>query len=139
MSKALALQKAMRAAFVASPAVLALVPAARIVDRHLRPAPSPSVIIGEAVAAPDEGNVSRDRREVFADLHIWVAEQSTEVARRIMAALADALTMDPRPQLDGGFHLVDWTAWRERVLRDPSGDTSHGILTVRAIIGGAGA
>ncbi len=136
MSAPLALQKAMRAAFAASAEVLALVPVANIIDRHLMPPPSPSVIIGEAAAGPDDGNVGRDRIEVFADLHIWVAEPSTEGAKRIMDALRRCMRLDPRPALDGGLHLADWQVWRERVLRDPDGDTSHGVMTVRAVIGG---
>ena len=136
MTGHLALQKALRAAFTASAEVAALVPAANVLDRHLRPAPSPSVIIGEADGRPDAGNVGRDRWEVFADVHVWVAELSTEGCKRIIGALQRCLTLDPRPDLGDGLHLADWHVWRFRVLRDPSGDTSHGVVTVRAIVGG---
>ena len=137
MSKSLALQKALRAAFTASPAVLALVPAAHIVDRHLRPAPSPSVILGEETAGPDAGNVARDREELFHTLHIWQEEPGTVGVKAIMAALADCLTLDPRPILGGGYHLADWQIASRRAFRDPDGKTAHGVLTIRAVIGGA--
>lgn len=132
----LALQKALRMAFTGSPAVTALVPAASILDRHRRPPPSPSVIIGEADGGPDAGNLRRDRFEVFADVHVWVAEPSTEGCKTILAELQRCLTLDPRPDLGGGLHLADWHVWRFRVLRDPAGDMSHGVMTVRALVGG---
>lgn len=116
--------------------MLALVPAANIVDRHLRPPPSPSVIIGEADGGPDDGNVGRNRFAVFADVHVWKAEPSTEGAKNILAVLQRCLTLDPRPDLGGGLHLVDWHVWRFRVLRDPDGETTHGVMTVRAVVGG---
>lgn len=136
MSKSLALQAAMRAAFIASPAVLALVPASSILDRHRRPYPSPSVIIGEGIAGPYSGNVRRDRQELFAVVDVWAEEPSTEGVKRIMGALWAALKLDPRPALQGGYHLADWQVYRERVMRDPNGTTAHGILTVQALIGG---
>lgn len=137
MSKALALQKALRARFVASPAVLALVPAASIIDRHLRPAPSPSVILGEETAGPDAGNLGRDREELFHTLHVWQEEPGTVGVKQIMAALGDCLGLDPRPDLDGGYHLADWQVASRRAFRDPDGKTAHGVLTIRALIGGA--
>lgn len=136
MNAHLALQKAMVAAFRSAPAVTALVPAANILDRNLRPFPTPSVIIGEAEGGPDTGNVHRNRFEIFADVHVWVAEPSSEGNKRIMGALQRCLTLDPRPVLDDGLHLADWHVWRFRFLRDPSGDTSHGVMTVRALVGG---
>ena len=138
MSKSLALQAALRAAFVASPAVLDLVPAAQIIDRNRRPYPSPSVIIGEGIAGPDSGNVRRDRQELFAVLDVWQDSPSTEGVKQIMGALWDAMKLDPRPALEGGYHLADWQVYRERVMRDPNGTTVHGVLTVQALIcGGA--
>jgi hypothetical protein len=136
MNAHLALQAALRAAFTTSAGVLALVPAANVLDRHLRPPPSPSVIIGEVDGGLDAGNVGRDRFEVFADVHVWVAELSSEGCKRILGELQRCLTLDPRPDLGGGLHLADWHVQRFRLLRDPSGDTSHGVMTVRAIIGG---
>lgn len=136
MNGHLALQKALRAAFTASADVIALVPANHVLDRHLQPPPSPSVIIGEANGGLDVGNMCRDRWEVFADVHVWVAEPSTEGCKRILGQLQRCLTLDPRPVLGDGLHLADWHVLRFRFLRDPSGDMSHGIMTVRALIGG---
>lgn len=136
MSRSLALQKALRAAFAGSAGVLALVPAANIVDTNRRPAPSPAVVLGEEYGRPDDGNVGRDRVELFHDLHIWAAGQSTEGVKRIMGALRAALRLDPRPVLEGGYYLADWEVWRERAFRDPGGEVAHGVLTVRAVIGG---
>lgn len=136
MSRSLALQIAMRNAFASSPELLALVPVDHILDTHRRPPPSPSVILGEDSSGPDGEILARDRVEVFADLHIWTVESGTEEAHRIMGALRRCLSLDPRPVLAGGYHLADWEVYRERMLRDPGGKMAHGVLTVRAVIGG---
>lgn len=136
MSQSLALQIAIRNALVSSPDVVELVPVDHILDTHRRPPPSPSVILGEDYGGPDEGNLGRDRVELFADLHIWAEGQDMELAKRIGGAVRRCLTLDPRPVLGGGYHLADWEVYRGRVLRDPGGKMAHGILTVRAVIGG---
>lgn len=146
MSKQLALQQALRAALLASDDLLLLVPAAHILDTHMRPPPSPSIILGEDVTAPSDGNVNRDRAEVWHDMHVWVAELSTVRAKQIMGAVREALRLDGeglfdwqwrRPDL-GQYQLVDWHISRERVMRDPGGEMSHGVMTLRAVIGGLG-
>lgn len=134
MSKNLALQKAMRAAFTSSADVLALVPAANIIDRHELPPPAPSVILGDAVVRQSP-SYARDREEVFSTLHVWADAGSTVPAWMIIDALRRALDAAFRPTLEGGYHLVEWMIWDSRVLRDPSG-ASHGLATVRAVIGG---
>lgn len=136
MSKTLELQRALRAAFLASPEVAALVPQAAILDTHKRPPPSPSVVLGQDMIGAVAGNVGRDRQEVHHDVHVYLAEQSTEGCKRIMGALRRAISTAPRPVLVG-YHLADLWVISERVLRDPDGQTSHGILAIRALIGGA--
>lgn len=136
MSKTLELQRALRGVFLASPEVAFLVGPGGILDTHKRPAPSPSVVLGEDLARPVPGNVKGDRIEVTHDLHIYVAEPSMEGAKSIMGALRRAIAAAPRSILRG-YHLALLDVVAERAMRDPDGRTSHGVLTVRAQIGGA--
>src|SRR5690606_20915740 len=52
MEPSLALQKAIRARLIGTPAVTALVPAANMLDKNSRPEVFPSIIIGEAQTVP---------------------------------------------------------------------------------------
>lgn len=136
MSKTLELQRVLRALFLASPEVMSHVHPGAILDTHKRPAPSPSVILGEDMAKPVAGNVKGDRVEVFHDIHVYMAEPSTEGCKRIIGALRRAIYAAPRPYLSG-YHMAGLRVSAERVLRDPDRKTSHGVLTVAALIGGA--
>jgi len=128
----LALQKALRAVLVASEGVTALVPATSILDRHHRPAPRPSIIMGET----DLRVLSSFDRSVWSvshTLHVWTREPSTELAKRILSAISQAVRSE-RPDLDAGYGLADWRIDLVRALRDPDGETSHGVLTVVATV-----
>lgn len=132
MSAALALQTALRARLVATPAVVALVPAASILDRHQRPAPTPSIILGEAQVV--EGD-DFDRRQVrvFHTLHMWVREPSLEGATILCAAVRAAIHAG-RLALGDGFHAADARVVSMRTMRDPDGETSHGVVAVDALV-----
>lgn len=132
MSAELSLQKAVRAGLVTSSAVVALVPAACILDRNERPNPRPSIIIGEGLAV-DEGGIARTRTRVHLDLHIWVEEPSTETGKRIAGAIRSTMRALPRAPVDG-FHIGDCRVASARFLRDPDGETSHSVVTVEALL-----
>jgi hypothetical protein len=132
MSAEIALQKALRARLVATPAVIALVPAGSVLDRNERPAPDPSIVIGEATSQ-DDGAMTRNRTRIFADIHIWKREVSTAGTKEIAGSISAALK-GGRLVLETGFHCVDAYISRTRFLRDPDGETSHGIMTVEAIV-----
>lgn len=135
MSANLAVQKALRAVFVARSALTALVPAANILDRNTRPNPAPSIILGESQEI-DGGLATGGSVEIFHTVHIWVEEPSLAGARRIGWEMRQALRAG-RVALEGGFVLGGWTS-TARYVRDPDGKTSHGILTVAAIVTGGG-
>lgn len=135
MSADLALQKALRAVFVARPALVALVPAANILDRNARPNPSPSIILGETQEL-DGGFATGGSVQIFHTIHIWKEEVSLAGVRRIGWEIRQALRAG-RVVLDGGFVLAGWSS-TVRYLRDPDGKTSHGIVTVDATITGGG-
>lgn len=133
MSAALALQRALRARLVADAGVSALVAPAAILDRHQRPAPSPSIILGEVQVIDDGADLARRRLRITHTLHVWKREPSlegvAEICGRIRAALAGGGL-----ELAGGYHCAGLAVTSLRSLRDPDGETSHGIVTVEAVV-----
>jgi hypothetical protein len=133
MSPELALQKAIRNRLISEPVVTDLVPAASILDRNERPAPSPSIILGEATARDDGDTIARSRVTVFADLHIWKREPSLEGVKAISGAIRAAMVVRNSDDREG-FHIADWRIATTRFLRDPDGETSHGVMTIQAVV-----
>lgn len=133
MSAALALQKAIRARLVGASAVVALVPAGSILDRNQRPAPSPSIILGEAQQVDEGTALDRNRVRIFHTVHVWKQEASLAGVTRITGEIRKAMA-GARLTLDAGFHCADHRIADIRVMRDPDGETSHGVVTVEALI-----
>jgi hypothetical protein len=132
MSADLAVQKAVRARLTATPAVTALVPAASILDRHARPAPDPSIILGEGQCI-EAGDIARAVVRVVLDLHVWKKEPGLAGVKAIAGAVRAALH-SARLALDTGFHCGDCRVSMMRYLRDPDGETGHGVVTVETIV-----
>ncbi|MCV9997679.1 DUF3168 domain-containing protein [Pararhizobium sp. YC-54] len=133
MSPEIALQKAIRTRLVLTEDVVALVPAASILDRNQRPNPRPSVIIGEGQSVDEGESIGRALTRVYADLHVWVKEPSTEVSKAIAGAIRNAVRIGRFAGVDG-FHFADCRIANTRFLRDPDGETSHAVVTVEAIV-----
>lgn len=132
MSADLAVQKAIRARLVAEISVTSLVPASSILDVNQRPAPVPSIIIGEGMAMEGDRIDRRDQR-VILDLHVWKKEQGLEGVKAIAGAIRTAVLSGKFAQLDG-FHFADCRVTRHRFMRDPDGETAHGVVTVEALV-----
>lgn len=132
MSAALAVQKAIRGRLVSTPAVTDLVAANAILDRNERPAPDPSIIIGEAQTV-DEGEYRRRHVMVYHDLHVWKRESGTTGANAITGAIRAAIH-DSRLILDDGWHCAGCHVSNTRILRDPDGETSQGVVTVETLV-----
>ncbi len=133
MSAALALQRAIRARLVADPGVAELVPAAAILDRHQRPAPSPAIILGEVQAIDDGADLARRRLRIAHTIHVWKHEPSLEGVAALCGRIRAALGAG-RLALGDGFHCADLAVTSLRSLRDPDGETSHGVVTVEALV-----
>ena len=133
MTPELALQKAIRARLTATASVVSLVPAANVLDRHARPNPDPSIVIGEGRSIDDGDSIARDRARVVMDLHVWIKEPSTAGAKAIGGAIRSAIRSAPLA-LDSGYHAADCRVPSMRFLRDPDGETSHAVVTVEAIV-----
>lgn len=132
MSADLAVQKAVRSRLVNTANVISMVPAASILDTNQRPAPVPSIIIGEGMAMEGDRIDRRDQR-VFLDLHIWKKEPGLVGVKAIAGAIRAALSLSKFTVTDG-FHFGDVRVSRTRFLRDPDGETAHGVVTVEALV-----
>lgn len=132
MSADLAVQKAIRARLVGTPAVSSLVPAAAILDTNQRPAPNTCITLGEGQTLPGE-DIARKVQRVFMDLHVWKREPSLAGAKAIAGAVRTAIHAG-RFTLDAGFHCGDCRVSNMRFMRDPDGETSHGIVTVETLV-----
>ncbi|MDJ1632523.1 DUF3168 domain-containing protein [Rhizobium rhizogenes] len=133
MTPELALQKAVRARLIADAAVTNVVPAASILDRNERPAPSPSIIIGEGQSIDEGDAISRNLTRVYADLHVWKQEPSLEGVKAIAGAIRTAIKGANLPNSDG-FHFADCYIRSARFLRDPDGEMSHAVVTISALV-----
>ena len=133
MSADLAFQKALRARLVATAAVTALVPAAAILDRNQRPAPSPSIVLGESQTVDEGNSIERVVTRIYHTVHIWKKEPSLEGVKAIAGAIRGTVHAGGIV-IDSGFHLADCFVSGERFMRDPDGETSHGVVTVEALV-----
>lgn len=127
MDPSLPLQSAIRARLVASSAITAIIPATAIVDRNATPAMDHSIVIGEGQTIPDDG-ISRNRHEVFADLHIWRKESGLIGSKQVVGAIRNAL--NDGPLIVAGYHVADLRIASSRFMRDPGGLHSHAVLSL---------
>jgi hypothetical protein len=123
----LALQAAVGARLTASAGVIALVPAEGIFDRSGRPELERCIIIGEGQAVYDDFHGT-----AYATLHVWVKEAGLTTSKEIAGACRDALK--DRPWSLAGYVTHDLRVTNTRFMRDPQGEYSHGVVTVRAIV-----
>jgi hypothetical protein len=130
-----AVQKALRARFIATAAVTALVPATNILDHNQRPAPSPSIILGEDQVIDQGLTLMRDYVRVFSTIHIWKKEPSLAGVKAISDAIRRAVGRVRALDLaDPDYAATDCHIESSRFLRDPDGETSHGIVVISTLI-----
>lgn len=131
----LAVQKALRGRFVATPAVVALVPAANILDHNQRPAPSPSICLGEDQILDSGLTIKRDYVRVYSTIHIWKKEAGLVGVKAISGAIRRAIGRVGGLDLDDpDFVVSDIRIDSTRFLRDPDGETSHGVMVLNCLI-----
>lgn len=128
-----AVQVAIRSKLVATPAVVALVPASSILDVNQRPAPSPSIILGESQLVDEGTSISRRICRIYHTVHIWKREPSLEGVKVIGGTIRSAIHAG-RLDLGAGLHCIDALVSSMRQIRDPDGETSHGIVTVEVLV-----
>lgn len=132
MSADHAVQTALRLRLVSTSIVTDLVPADAILDRHARPAPDPSIVLGEGQSL-DGGRVDRRSQQVFVTLHIWKHEPGLAGVKAIAGAVRKALNAG-RLDLMEPYFCGDSFVSDMRFMRDPDGETAHGVVTVEALV-----
>lgn len=131
----LAVQKALRARLVATPAVTALVPAGSILDANQRPAPRPSIMLGEDQAIDRPILIDRSGLEIHATLHLWARGPSLQAVKEIAGAVRQAIGLTtPLDLADPDFRCADCRIESVRFMRDRDGETGHGVVTVYCLI-----
>ncbi|ABN75402.1 hypothetical protein RSWS8N_06275 [Cereibacter sphaeroides WS8N] len=133
MSAELAVQVALRQRLALDAGVTALVPAGNILDVNQRPAPSPSIILGESQAVDEGDSIARNRQRIYHTVHVWQKEPSLQGVKRICGEIRRAIHAD-RLLLAAGFHAADARVADMRQMRDPDGLTSHGVVTVEVLV-----
>jgi hypothetical protein len=105
----------------------ALVPAANIMDRNQRPEVFPCILIGEGQVVSDDVDVV-DASEIYLNLHVWVREPDLIGCKSIAGEIRKALRflVAKRDGYDLSFTFDD-----ANFMRDPGGELSHGIVTMR--------
>lgn len=132
MSADFAFQKAIYRRLTGAAEVIALVPASSIVDENHRAGPMPLILIGEGMAM--EGNrIDRRDERIVLDLHLWKREPGLAGVKAIAGAVVEAVKSGKLEQTDG-YHIADCRVTRRRFLRDPDGETAHGIVWVEALV-----
>lgn len=125
-----ALQRAMYAALIAAPDMVALV-GGRVFDRVPADAGFPRITFGEMQTIDDDGDCV-PACEVIATLDVWSRAVGSLEAKDLCWAVRRALDDAP---LDLGDHaLVSLDCDGSRIFTDPDGLTTHGVVTFRALI-----
>ena len=128
MSASLAFQQAARGILVANSDVTALVPAANILDANYEPECFPRLQIGEDQELPADDVVNR-YTDLNSTFHIWTREPGLENAKAIAGAVRKALVLTSWTQ--GCYVGIRTMFASARYLRDPDGQTAHGVITLR--------
>lgn len=126
----LEMQGAVFAALQADAAVSALV-AGRVYDRVPETATFPYIQIG-SFQTLDDGADCIDATEVFATIHAWSRSVGQVEAKRIASAVRAAL--HDKPLALTAYRMVDVRHRSSVITADPDGESTHGVITFRALI-----
>jgi Xaa-Pro aminopeptidase len=126
-------QKALRARLIGASGVTSLVPASNVLDTHQRPAPRPSIVLGESQSVDTGTSVKRTHTRITHTMHVWVSEPSLEGAKGIGAAIKTELRRE-RLTLPAGLSCADLHVTSQRFMRDPDGEHSHGVINVEILV-----
>lgn len=133
MSVDLEVQKALRARFTSTAALMALVPASNVLDTNQRPAPTPSIIMGESQDVDEGTSLKRSHTRVYHTLHVWTREASLTGCKAICGEIRRSIGFG-RLVLADPYHCADVMVQSMRYLRDPDGEHSHGVVTVEVLV-----
>ncbi|MGU3495931.1 DUF3168 domain-containing protein [Xanthobacteraceae bacterium A53D] len=126
-----ALHLAIRDRLVADAAVAALL-GNRIYDHVPATAGYPYAEFGEFQELEDASDCI-EGSEIYVTFHAWSQVEGTTEAKRIAAAIKKALGDGDALTLAPDHRLVEFAVQSSRVLDDPDGETSHVVMTFRAL------
>lgn len=131
----LAVQKALRLRLISTPAVTALVPATSILDTNQRPVPNPAIIIGEDQIVDIGLTLKRDWVRAISTVHIWKKEPSLVGIKEIAGTIRRSIDRVRRLDLDDpDFVCSDCKIVGATFMRDPDGETSHGVVKIESLV-----
>ena len=133
MSIDLEVQKALRARFTTTAALMAHVPASGVLDTNQRPSPVPSIILGESQSVDEGTSLRRAHTRVYHTAHVWTREASTEQVKVICGEIRWAIGLG-RLVLAAPLHCADVLVASMRFLRDPDGEHAHGVVTIEVLV-----
>lgn len=133
MTPELDVQKAIRDRLVGNQRVIDLVPATNILDTNQRPAPMPSIILGESQSVDEGTSIKRTHWRIYHTLHLWAREPSLERVKALAGAIRAEMRLG-RLALSEGLHCTDLQVAGMRFLRDPDGEHSHGVVTLEILL-----
>lgn len=124
--------RAIAARLVATPTVVAAVPAAQIVDAWTR-AEAPAVIqIGEGTAMRENLTLARQHVRVLARIDVRTKAGGTSHARNIAGLVAGAL--GETLELADGLRVLDQEVQRVEFRRDPSSERGHAVVALSVLV-----
>ena len=128
----LALQTAIRARLIDTPAVMALVPVDHIRSGSTRPDKTPAIIMSDGSTELHGHDYTSQRAAfVYLDIHVWTLDDGPDAAKAIVFAIQSAV--DKNMTITGGdcdrFRIT-----RTAFPRDPNPSYGHGVLSVEALI-----
>ena len=128
----LALQTAIRARLLDTPAVTALVAADHIRAGSTRPADCRCIIMSNGSTTLHGHDYTAQRAAwIYMDLHIWTLNDGEERAKQIVFAVSQAL--DKEIAIDGGY-CDHFRVTGSVFPRDPDPAYGHGVLNVEALV-----
>jgi Protein of unknown function (DUF3168) len=102
--------------------------AARIYDRVPAKPVFPYITIGNEQLVDDGNTCDRDRFDVFFDVHVWTDSVGLPQAKRIAAAVHDAILLGLTIT---GWRVVILSYETERHFTDSDGLRGHGVVSFR--------
>ena len=133
MSIDLEVQKALRARFTTTAALMALVPADNVLDTNQRPSPVPSILLGESQSVDEGTSLRRTHTRVYHTVHVWTREASRDQVKVICGEIRRSIGFG-RLVLSAPLHCADVLVSSMRFLRDPDGEHAHGVVTVEVLV-----
>lgn len=130
----LAFRTAVRAALIAAPAIVALVPPERIRAGSTRPDKDACIVIaGDQTAFLGRASGSQLVAQCWLDLHIWAPDGAADRAQAIGAAVAATLFDAPASI---GIEIDEWQHPTIRYLPDPAPERAwtHGHVELGAVL-----